>query len=69
MGWAVRDSIPRRGKIYFCPSKYPDRLRSHPVFYLIGTVGSFFGSKAGEAHHLPPFGAEAKNEWSCVSVH
>jgi len=58
MGWAIRDLIPSRGKIYVCPPKRPNRLRGHPVFYSVGTGGSFFGSKAGEAHRLPPSGAE-----------
>jgi hypothetical protein len=69
LGWAIRDSIPSRGNIYFCPPKCPDRLRSHPIFYSIGTCSSFFRSKAGEAHRLPSSGAEAKNAWSCASIH
>lgn len=69
MGWAIRDSIPSREKRYVSVlQNVQTDSRSHPISFSIGTGCSFFVSKAGEAHHLPPSGAEVTNEWSCAST-
>jgi hypothetical protein len=43
---------------------------AHPASYLIGTTGSFLGSKEleREADHSPPSNAEVKNAWSYTST-
>ena len=36
----------------------------------MGTIGFFPGVKRSgrQADHIPPFSAEVKNEWSCISM-
>jgi hypothetical protein len=48
MGWAMRDSIPGRGKRFFSSIKPPDQHWGPPSLLFNEYTGSFSGGKVAE---------------------
>ena len=65
-GWTVRVSNPGKGERFFLSLICPHRLWGPPRLTFSGYRRSLFSVKAAGAwiEPLPPYSAEAKNEWS-----